>query len=277
MRRPSRRRTSSAPKTVEETKSESIAVVTSGDVSDADVDYAMRRIGTLIEKIAEPILFAQLRLTLVADPARARPAIAQVLVDINGDLVRAQVGAEATSLAIDQLRERLRDKLDHRAQRRRALRRRPDVSEPGEWRHGDLAGPRPDYFDRPVEERRLVSHKSFSVDELTPDEAVFEMEQLDYDFYLFRELASHEDAVIEAETGESYRLTRLRPATVDPGPSAIRVVVSESPAPVLTTEEAIDRLEAIGTRFLFFAEATTHRGHIVYHRYDGHYGLITPE
>jgi Sigma 54 modulation/S30EA ribosomal protein C terminus len=274
---PSRRRPSPAPEALEETKSESIAVVTSGDISDTDVDYAMRRIGTLIEKIPEPILFAQLRLTLVADPARARPAIAQVLVDINGDLVRAQVAAEATSFAIDLLRERLGDKLDHRAQRSRARRKRPDVSGPGEWRHGDLASPRPDYFDRPAEERRLVSRKSFSIDELTPDEAVFEMEQLDYDFYLFRELATNEDAVIEPETGESYRITRLRPVTVDPGPSAIRVVVSESPAPVLTTEEAINRLEAIGTRFLFFADATTHRGHIVYHRYDGDYGLITPE
>ncbi|MEX2252299.1 MAG: sigma 54 modulation/S30EA ribosomal C-terminal domain-containing protein [Acidimicrobiia bacterium] len=246
-------------------------------MSDDDVQYAMRRIGTQIEKIAEPILFAQLRLTLVADPARARPAIAQVLIDINGDLVRGQIGAEAMPFAIDLLQERLRDRLDHRAQRRRALRRRPDISGAGEWRHGDLASARPDYFDRPIEERRLVSRKSFSIDELTPDEAVLEMEQLDYDFYLFRELASHEDAVIEPETGESYRLTRLRSATVDPGPSATRVVVSESPAPVLTIEEAIERLEAIGTRFLFFAEATTHRGHIVYHRYDGHYGLISPE
>jgi len=266
-----------APEASRQAKADSIAVLTSGDVSDADVEYGTRRISTLIDKVAEPILFAQLRLTLVADPARSRPAVAQVLIDINGDLVRAQVGAEATSLAIDLLQERLRDKLDHRAQRRRALRRRPDVSGPGEWRHGDLASPRPDYFDRPIEERRLVSRKSLSVDELTVDEAALEMEQLDYDFYLFRELASHEDAVIEPETGESYRLTRLRPVTVDPGPSATRVVVSESPAPVLTIEEAIDRLEAIGTRFLFFAEATTHRGHIVYHRYDGHYGLITSE
>lgn len=277
MQGPLRRRRFPAPEANEQTKSESITVVTSGDVSDDDVQYAIRRIGTQIEKIAEPILFAQLRLTMVADPARARPAIAQVLIDINGHLVRGQIGAEAMPFAIDLLQERLRDKLDHRAQRRRALRRRPDISGPGEWRHGDLASARPDYFDRAIEERRLVSRKSFSIDELTPDEAVLEMEQLDYDFYLFRELASHEDAVIEPETDESYRLTRLRSATVDPGPSTTRVVVSESPAPVLTIEEAIDRLEAIGTRFLFFAEATTHRGHIVYHRYDGHYGLITPE
>jgi hypothetical protein len=27
---------------------------------------------------------------------------------------------------------------------------------------------------------------------------------------------------------------------------------------------------------VFFADETTGRGNVLYHRYDGHYGLITP-
>ena len=40
--------------------------------------------------------------------------------------------------------------------------------------------------------------------------------------------------------------------------------------------EAETRLEAFGQPFLFFVDAQTGRGNLIYHRYDGDYGLITP-
>lgn len=59
------------------------------------------------------------------------------------------VAGETMPLAVDRLKDRLLDKLNHRAQRRRDLRKRPPGSEPGHWRRGDLANHRPDYYDRP--------------------------------------------------------------------------------------------------------------------------------
>jgi Sigma 54 modulation/S30EA ribosomal protein C terminus len=44
----------------------------------------------------------------------------------------------------------------------------------------------------------------------------------------------------------------------------------------LTIPEARQRLEVAGLPFVFFADASTDRGSVLYHRYDGHYGLITP-
>ena len=41
--------------------------------------------------------------------------------------------------------------------------------------------------------------------------------------------------------------------------------------------QAIERLNADGEQHLFFANPATGRGNVVYHRYDGHYGLITAE
>jgi len=35
-------------------------------------------------------------------------------------------------------------------------------------------------------------------------------------------------------------------------------------------------LEAADQPFLFFADSQTGRGNLMYHRYDGHYGLIGP-
>jgi hypothetical protein len=41
--------------------------------------------------------------------------------------------------------------------------------------------------------------------------------------------------------------------------------------------EAIGLIDLAAEPFVFFANATTGRGNVVYRRYDGHYGLITPE
>jgi hypothetical protein len=253
-----------------------ITIVAHGEVSDEEVAYLRERLRNVLAKITEPVLFARAKLTLASDPAQARPVIAQALFDVNGDLVRVQVAAETPQVAADLLQRRLRAKLEHRSQRRQALRKRPGVAEPGEWRHGDLPTSRPDYYDRPLAERQLVRRKTYAIDELTPDEAVFEMEQLDYDFHLFRDLTSGQDALIERDGEAGYRLTRLHASNAELGPTDARVVLSSHPAPTLSVEEAINRLEATGQRFLFYANSTDHRGNLVYHRYDGHYGLIVP-
>lgn len=53
------------------------------------------------------------------------------------------------------------------------------------------------------------------------------------------------------------------------------VTVSGLPVPRLTRAEATARLEALGQPFLFFVSRETRRGNLIYHRYDGHYGVIT--
>ncbi len=49
-----------------------------------------------------------------------------------------------------------------------------------------------------------------------------------------------------------------------------------SPAARLTVTEAADRLEAFRQPFQFFVNSQTGRGSLIYHRYDGRYGLIEP-
>jgi ribosome-associated translation inhibitor RaiA len=254
-----------------------LTIVARGDVAKAAITYAGERLGALIEHVGEPVLFARIKLTHAPDPARELPAIAEVSLDVNGELVRAHVAAHEMHEAIDLLKARLRDKLEHRSEHRQALRRRAATSPPGEWRHGDPPTHRPGYFVRPADERELVRHKTYAVDELTPDEAAFDMEQRDFDFYLFRDLASGEDAILERGAEGSYVMTRLRSSGVDAGPTAIALTVAERPAPELTVDQAVERMGVDGRPHVFFADAATGRGTVIYRRYDGHYGLITPE
>ncbi len=254
-------------------------VVTRGDVAASDWEFAIERVAAVVEQIDDKVLFAKVALAISPHPGCERPATVQVTLDIDGDMVRAEATSSSIRDAIALVHERLRHKFEHRAQRRLWLRRRAAaVSEPGERRRGDVASRRREYFDRPVAERQLVRHKSFAPADSTPEEAAFDLEQLDYDFYLFRDLISGEDSLIERGPDDGYRLTRLRPVGVDPAvdtDTSVTLEISDVAVLRLTVDEAIDRLDATGERFVFFANPATDRGNVAYHRHDGHYGLIT--
>lgn len=260
---------------VHPTEGRSMEVVTRGDVPVSARRYAEDHLGRVLDQIAEPVLFTRVKLTQASDPSRERPAIAEVSVDVNGEIVRAQLAATEMREAIDLLQKRLRDRLEHRARRREALRHRGPSSGPGEWRHGDAPTHRPEHFDRPAEERELVRRSTYSDDEMTVDEAAFDLEQLDVDFYLFRELATGGDSLVERADG-GYRLLRLDGADADPGPTAVRLELIGNGAPTLTLEEAIERLQAGGEHHVAFIDPSSGRGRVLYLRYDGHYGVVEP-
>ena len=251
-----------------------VTVVSKGEVPHAATALAVEAISKLVAGIDEPVLFARVKLGLEADPARPRPATAAATIDLNGDVVRAHVASGDLDAAVESLSGRLRQQIERRADRYEAERKVPP--RPSTWRHGYPATERPAYFDRPQAERQLVRHKTFATEELTPDEAVFDMEQLDYDFYLFSDLATGLDALVEPVSRDGYRMTRIRPADDGLGTTANTFELSANPVPVLSVNEAIERLELMGAPHVFFVDSSTGRGEVVYRRYDGHYGLISP-
>lgn len=253
-----------------------IDVVRRGDVDEAAVEYALKRLDSVAHLVGEPILFMRVRLTNDGNGHRNRPSLAQATLDINGDLVRAHVAADTLPEAVDLLADRLRDQIQHRAERRRARRATGRVAQPGEWRHGDVRDRRALFAGRPADERNVVARKSFAIEPATPDEAAADMEQLDYDFWLFHDLASDADAVIEHAPEGGYRLQRVRQPHVEAGPVAIDLTVLSHTPPVIPIDEAIGQLDDGGQRFVFFVDPSSGRGNVVYRRYDGHYGVLTP-
>jgi ribosome-associated translation inhibitor RaiA len=249
-----------------------------GPVSSDAVAYAMKRLGRVIDRVAEPVQFVRTKLTVAPDPARRRPALAEVTVDINGDVVRAHVAAAEMHEAIDLLQRRLRDQLEHRAERRQALHRfGATAHHPGRWRHGRLAALRPEYLQRPADDRQLVRHKTVALDEISVEDAAFQLDQLDYDFLLFRLPGTGADAVLHRTGGRELRLSSLRPPEVQATTSEHSIEIDQGTPPTLTVADAVDMLDASRQQFVFFANTVTGRGNVVYRRYDGNYGLITPE
>jgi sigma 54 modulation/S30EA-like ribosomal protein len=240
-------------------------------------NYARRKVEALLDQAPKPVLFARVRLTRHRDPAMAHPIVAQTNLDLNGRLVRAQTSAPTGTEAVDTLQAKLHARLTRSAEHWEAIRARHYHPDPHEWRHGDPPAQRQPWFPRPPEEREIVRHKSFAPPRCTVDEAAEEMDELDYDFHLFTEEGSGQHSVLYRAGPTGYRLAQLNPQPDLVTPARVPVTISELPAPLLGTDEAIQRLNLSGIAFVFYLDAEHVQGRLLYHRYDGHYGLITPE
>ncbi|WP_200797736.1 sigma 54 modulation/S30EA ribosomal C-terminal domain-containing protein [Streptoalloteichus hindustanus] len=223
-------------------------------------DYARDKVLALSRCCPGPVPFARVRLTRSHDPSVPTPALVQVNLEVTGTEVRAQAAAPTFTEAVDLVQDRLRERLRRLARTSRN-------------RHG--AEPRGVPTPRgalPAEEPRVVRHKTYAPERVTPEEAAFDMELMDYDFFLFRDATTDQDSVVFRDATGQPRLVRMRPAGVSPTPFPL----AGAAAPRLTVGEAVRRLETTGDRFVFFADTRTGRGHVVYRRYDGRYGLISP-
>jgi ribosome-associated translation inhibitor RaiA len=227
------------------------------------VDYAHDKIAAVLDHAPEPVLFTCIRLTGHGDPAAPRPVVAQVNLDLRGRKVRVCVAAATPHEAVDLLAAKLRRRLERLS--------------PAGWRRRDAEPARPvPYVDRPPDTRKIIRHKSFTARALTIDEAAQQMDLMDYDFHLFTEEGSGQDALVYRAGPTGYRLAQVEPAPEWLSPYTVPLTTSPARAPLLSTKEAVERLNLIGLPFLFYLDGENLRGCVLYRRYDGHYGLITP-
>lgn len=116
----------------------------------------------------------------------------------------------------------------------------------------------------------------------TPLQAIVEMDAMDYDVHLFTDVETGEDAVVYRAGPSGLRLARQH-RMCPPGSSLTAssqrapLIVNPHPTPILTEAAAVDRVRDHGAPFLFFTDAATGRGCLLYRRYDGDLGLITPD
>lgn len=249
-----------------------VDVSTSGEFPGA-AEYAREKIGGLAHLTARPVLHARVRLTRHRDPAVGRPVVAQANIDVDGRLIRAQVQDAGAREAIDRLEARLRRRLE------RAEARRLAVAEAGarSWRHQSEPPQRPVYMGRPADERHVIRRKTYAMTPCSVDDAVLEMDLLDYNFHLFTERGTDTAAVVYRGGPTGYRVALVAPAVADQmGPISGPVTVSGQPAPCLTEDQATQRLGLVGLPFLFYIDAAHGRASVLYRRIDGHYGVITP-
>jgi len=247
-------------------------IVVRGAVPDRMVAYARSKLLAVLTHTPMPLLGADLRLEHHADPARACPYQVEMTINVDGTSVRARRSARTMPDAIDRTVARLRRRVDAANQRPQAwqLRHRDD----GSWHHDDRPTERPHFYPRPVGERVLVRRKTFALRPESLEEALFDLETLDHDFFLFVHDETGTEAVVY-RVDQGYGLMQRVPT-----PEAIkRVEVPLDLGPQPSTarlEDALIILDETDVPFEFFVDAESARGMVAYRRYDGHYGLIVP-
>ena len=251
-----------------------VEVTARGQIPDSTRRLAAEELARLERYVKGPVMSGRIVLTQEQNPRIPMPARAEGEVVLAGRAVRARTAAGSMEAAVDDLGERLQRQVRRYVDRMSARQREPAESRLGEWRHGSLRSPRPERSFRPPEERRIERRKAFVLDPVDVAEAALEMDALDHAFFLYRDAATGADALL-------YRRDDGRMAVIDPqgvpapeqnDPPRERSRLSR-PIDVGT---AVREMDELGHRFLFFENARTGRGNVIYLRFDGHYGLIEP-
>jgi len=247
---------------------------TSGAISDGDRQGVVDLVEQLLSTIDEPVQHVRVRMDHRPDRNRDRTTIVRAVIDLRSGSIRAHVAADTTHAALADLGGKLAHQLRHLIDRQRSLAERAHAHD-GSWRHGMEPTARPDFFPRPADEREIVRHKSVAPDLTTVEEALFDLRMMDYDFYLYRDAATERDALVYV-TDDGARVLSVGGHAV-PRPAPDDVELDPHEVPTSTVDEARERLDAGHEPFVFFVDASTERGHVLYRRYDGHYSLLVPQ
>ncbi|MEV4709418.1 sigma 54 modulation/S30EA ribosomal C-terminal domain-containing protein [Actinoplanes sp. NPDC049316] len=249
-------------------------LVTCGFVTEEQDRYARALVGRSIVGLRQLIRQARVRITR---HSRSGPiVVVQVNRIVAERLIRAQAAASTVSAAVDSAAARLRDLLavigGHLA-----------VEEAGYLpyvgQRGRLAcSPLPPCSCLPGlagSDSRLVRSKNVPLAVQPVAATALTMELRDYDVHLVIEEGTEMDSVVYRGGWGGYGL--IRTAEVRPQDGGVPSAVRPRSALSLSVPEAIVRVNRTPSdRFVFFVDALSGRGRVIYRRYDGHLGLIIP-
>jgi hypothetical protein len=223
---------------------------TAGDVTAEDHDLVWDAIDKLVSLRDEPVAHVEVRLTQQDDTGRVDPVSLRVIIALTGGSVRASARAADVRSVTTIVERRLKEGLRRRAERRVDTRS-------AEQTIRDSEPTRPErWSQRPASERELVRHKTVSPGPSTLEEATFDLVTMGYDFFLYVDLDTGQDALVARKGDDDF--------------------VAETAPQVSSIASARERLDAGNEPFVFFTDEQTQRGHVLYRRFDGHYGLLVP-
>jgi ribosome-associated translation inhibitor RaiA len=249
-------------------------ISTRGDIDNEAIERAKERLDRIGSHCPEPIIHVELRVTDdTAHPSQAH-ARAEATLSIKNGPVRAHAQAPTVPEAIDLMIERLRRRVDRHESRlhRVGVKRHDGVAAEGSWQHGDVrSAPR-----RPQPRRddtaTVVRRKTFAAGPMTVEEAAFDLDILDHDFYLFEESDSGAAGLLSLSDDGRYELAIAHNAeiTLDP-----KMPLDRVEGPITLDQQGAQRLLDSGAdAFIFHRVNETEPGQVMYRRYDGDYGVV---
>jgi ribosome-associated translation inhibitor RaiA len=247
-----------------------ITIIRSGDLTQSDELRLREDLLRVAARVHGPV--EEIRVKVDTPLTPSHPFSVSAALHAGGTHVRSHVTAPTFIEAIDSVSLRLRTQVERIADRNR---RPPDQHRPdGEsWRHGDRPSPHELTSAGPIaSSREIVRHKSWGPSTSSIDEALWDMEQADYDFFLFTEAQSGTVGLVWHD--EDGLRAQLLDGGLSEAPSGY-ATMELRPAPTMTVEDAQRALNELNAPFVF-AKSPAKDPFVLYRRYDGDYGLIEP-
>jgi putative sigma-54 modulation protein len=171
------------------------------EITDAIRNYVEKKLSRL-DRYQNGELMAKVVLSLAGSPHVEKRAKAEVQLDLPGGLLRVEEEDQDLYAAIDRMVDRLEVQLKRYRERRFVGKR-----------HSYQGPPPPEVRDmealrKPEEEEgpRIVRVKRFEMKPMDPEEAVFQMEALGHDFFVFRNAKTDEINVVYRRKDGNYGL-----------------------------------------------------------------------
>jgi ribosome hibernation promoting factor len=160
------------------------------EVTQAIHDYAERKLGKLAKQLTGPTR-VELELAVERNPSIAANHVAEATIWTKGPVLRARESSADMKASIDLLTDKLERQVKRYRQKRRHEHERHSNSSPAV---------------RSEEAPVIVKSKQFTLNPLTPEEAVAQLELVGHDFYVFRNEESGEINVVYRRSGGGYGL-----------------------------------------------------------------------
>ena len=252
-----------------------VEVTSRGEVGERVRTDAREKLGALERLVNGPVLGARVVLSEERNPRIPDHGRAEAEIDLQGRVIRARATGPTVQAAVDEVAERLRRQLRRYVDVRIARRHEPGQKTAAEWSLRTSSPPRWPVFQRPVEERQIVRRKSFAFGPMPVVEAADALEDLDHEFFLFHDVDSGADSVLYWR--DDGLLAMIEPPHTRPAVDVSGPVREPSRfSSPIGLEVAVQEMNAVAHRFMFFENAATGRGNVIYRRADGNYGLIEP-
>jgi hypothetical protein len=227
-----------------------------GEVSSDERDCADATISAVLHKTATD----RVRVRISAANCANGPGLVQINLRVHGAAARVQVSGRTVVLAISAAAARLR----------RQINRLTTAWDPWPWPDPErpvLAVP----GDRPVARLKTVRlHIGM------PCQAVAFLNAMDYDVFLYTDGETGEDAIIYRAGPTGLCLARQRTMRPPTMPSLLPLTMNTRKIPILTPGQAAAKLAEQWLPYVFYTDHASRRGNLLYRRYDGDLGLISP-
>ena len=169
------------------------------DVTPAIRDYTENKLGRAISNFGDRVREADVHLSVARNP-RVPQQIAEVTMYANGTVIRAQERSENLYASIDLVASKLSRQLNRYKERVQERSHGPVHRSARDEEAGAAALPPPggaltDGLE-PTVPHRGVRRKYFAMPAMSLEEALHQLEMIDHDFYVFREVESGQIQVV---------------------------------------------------------------------------------